>query len=90
MNPYLLTWIVLAAVVVVLAAYRYSLVRHEDATLDVLESGHAAREQSAVYRKAHTIELWGRPLTVVVILYGLALVAVYAYQVWSVGGQVPK
>ena len=90
MNPYQLTWIVLATVVVGLAAYRYTLVRHEDATLDVLESGHAAREQSAVYRKANAVERWGKPLTVVVIVYGLALVAVYAYQVWLVGGQVPK
>ena len=69
MNPliHLFTWAVLAVIVLAMAAYRYALVHHEDATLGLLESASQASEQTRVYRKAHIIERWGKLLTLVVI-----------------------
>ena len=92
MNPwfYVWTWAVLAVAVLAMAAYRYRLVRHEDATLDVLESASLASEQARVFRKADTIERWGKVLTLIVIVYGLGLAGAYVYQAWQASGQIPR
>jgi hypothetical protein len=92
MNPlfYICTWALLAVVVLGMAAYRYLLVRHEDATLDVMESASLASEQARVFKKAAAIERWGKPLTLVVIVYGLVLVGVYMYHAWELSGQIQR
>ena len=92
MNPliHLFTWAVLAIIVLAMAAYRYALVHHEDATLGLLESASQASEQTRVYRKAHIIERWGKLLTLVVIVYGLTLATAYLYHLWQVGAQMPR
>jgi hypothetical protein len=87
---YVWTWAVLAAVVVGMAAYRYALVRHEDATLNVLEGAALACEQGEVFKKANTIERWGKLLTLLVVVYGVAIAGAYLYHVWQAGGQIPK
>ena len=92
MNPlfYICTWALLAVVVLGMAAYRYLLVRHEDATLDVMESASLASEQARVFKKAAAIERWGKPLTLVVIVYGLVLVGIYMYHAWELSGQIQR
>lgn len=90
LSLYVLIWAALTVVVLAMAAYRWVLVRHEDATLNVLESPGLAAEQARVFRKANGIERWGVALTVVVLIYGLALGAAYLYHLWQVSSQVPK
>ena len=92
MNPllYISTWAFLAIVVLVMAAYRYFLVRHEDATLDVMESASLASEQAKVFKKAAAIERWGKVLTLVVVVYGLVLVGAYIYHAWELSGQIQR
>ena len=92
MNPlfYICTWALLAVVVLGMAAYRYLLVRHEDTTLDVMESASLASEQARVFKKAAAIERWGKPLTLVVIVYGLVLVGIYMYHAWELSGQIQR
>ena len=92
MNPlfYVCTWALLAVVVVGMAAYRYLLVRHEDTTLDVMEGASLASEQARVFKKAAAIERWGKPLTLVVIVYGLVLVGIYMYHAWELSGQIQR
>jgi hypothetical protein len=87
---YVSTWAALAAFVVAMATYHYLLLHHEDATLDIMESASLASEQARVFKKAHTIELWGKALTIVVMIYGLALVGTYLYHQWQLGGQMPR
>jgi hypothetical protein len=92
MNPlfYVWTWAARAVAVLGMAAYRYMLVHHEDATLDVLESASLASEQARVFKKADAIERWGKVLTLIVIVYGLALAGAYAYQLWQASNQMPR
>ncbi len=73
-----------------MAAYRYALVHHEDATLNLLEGAALAAEQGEVFKKANTIERWGKLLTLLVVVYGIAIAGAYLYQVWQTGGQIPK
>jgi len=83
-------WVVLTAVVLVMAAYRYLLVRHADATLDLMESSKVAAEQSKVFHRAEGIERWDKMLTAVVLVYGLALSVGSLYHAWQVSLQVAK
>ncbi len=78
-------WGVLTLVVIVMAIYHHMLVNQEDPTLDILENNTVAAEQSKVFKKANVVELWGKILTVVVVLYGLALAGAYVMQMWNQG-----
>ena len=87
--PYISTWVVLAVVVLVLGIYRIRLARHDDDTLDVIMSdpGVIAHQKETVHR-LKVIDLWGQALTVLAVLYGLAIAALYLYQVWQEGTQI--
>jgi hypothetical protein len=43
-----------------------------------------------VFKKANTIERWGKLLTVVVFVYGAAIAGIYLYHVWVVGEQIQQ
>jgi hypothetical protein len=83
-------WVVLTVVVLAMAAYRYLLVRHGDATLDLMESSKVAAQQTKFFRRADGIERWGKMLTAVVLVYGLALIVALLYHAWQVSLQVAK
>jgi len=87
--PYISTWVILAVVVLVLGIYRIRLARHDDDTLDVIVSdpGVIAHQKEAVHR-IKVIDIWGQSLTVLAILYGLAIAALYLYHVWQEGAQI--
>jgi hypothetical protein len=87
---YIVGWAVLAIVVAVLAVYRYALVRHEDKSLNILESSAVASEQTRAFKKANRIQRIGIPLTLVVVVYGLTLAGVYFHQLWVAAGQIPR
>ena len=81
----LLGWVLLGIVVIALAIYRKMLARREDVYLHVLDSEVAAvGQQSTIASKIEAIEKWGKALTAVELLYGLALAAIYIYAVWTV------
>ena len=80
----LVSWGVLALIVLVLAVYRNALGRREDDSLHVSDREAAlVTEQNAVAHRIDAIEKWGKSLTVVMILYGLALGAYYLYTMWQ-------
>jgi len=95
MNPYLpyvYTWTALAVVVLVLAVYRISLGSHDDvvvhlAASDVVEP--PATQQQRL-RKINLLDRWGPALTILSVIYGLALLSVYFYHVWFTGSQIPN
>lgn len=79
--PHLVVWAVLATVVILLAVYRRRVDLKADDMLHVAagEEGQAS-DQVVVSRKLEKIDLWGKILTVVVVVYGLALAGWY---IWS-------
>jgi heme/copper-type cytochrome/quinol oxidase subunit 2 len=79
--PYAVFWGVLALVVLFLIVYRKSVSSHEDDSLHLAGSGSA--EQTTLAHRLASIDRWGKMLTILVALYGLALAAIYLYQVWN-------
>ena len=79
--PYIVFWGVLAVVVLALIVYRKSIADQEDDSLHL--EGNAPGNQVALAHKLALIDRWGKSLTVVAVLYGLALAAAYVYQIWT-------
>jgi hypothetical protein len=78
-------WAVLAIVTLGLALYR-KLVSASEEDLIHLGPGEERQipEQVALAAKLNAIDRWGKILTVITIVIGLALAAVYLYQAWLV------
>jgi len=74
-------WIAMAVVVAALAIYRAVVARKEDDFLHVRDSEiHLTSTQAAVSRQLSVIDLWGKLLTAVVVVYGLVIAGLYLYQ----------
>lgn len=87
---YLVTWIPLAVVVGVLAIYRNMMASHEDETIHVLDGDTPQiAAQVKLSHKLEAIERWGKILTVIVVIYGLSIAAMYLYYVWQQGAKLP-
>jgi hypothetical protein len=76
--PYAFSWGVLAITVVVLALYRRAVASQEDNSLHL----EAEISGNQLANKLEIVDKWGRGLTVTALLWGLALSAMYLYQVW--------
>lgn len=79
--PYAVFWGVLAIVVVVLIIYRKSISGREDDSIHL--EGSMPMQQVALAHRLAAVDRWGKTLTVLVIVYGLALAGIYMYQVWN-------
>lgn len=82
--PFAIGWVLLLIVVIALAFYRSRLAREEDDIPHISEpeADVYASRQIAIANKLEKVEFWGKLLTVVLVLYGLALAAAYSYKVW--------
>ena len=69
--PYALFWGVLALAVVFLIVYRKTVSSHEDDSHS--PGGRRARRTGGSGARLALIDRWGKTLTVVVVLYGVAL-----------------
>lgn len=82
-------WAVLAVGVLALAAYRKVVARNEDDSLHVRE-GDAALTMAQVRmgRQLSAIDMWGKTLTLVTVVAGLALAGFFLYTEYTkqVGG----
>jgi ABC-type Fe3+ transport system permease subunit len=87
--PYIAVWIVLGIIVIVLAVSRWRVARREDATVHVLENDREVEKQKVLTAKIAKIDWWGQFLTVVLVLYGIILGAVYTYHAWQQSSKVP-
>jgi len=78
-------WAVLAIATLGLALYR-KLVSASEEDLIHLGPGEERQipEQVALAAKLSAIDRWGKILTVITIVIGLALAALYLYQAWLV------
>ncbi|HUE00232.1 MAG TPA: hypothetical protein VMR62_11725 [Bryobacteraceae bacterium] len=79
--PYAIFWGVLAIVVLFLIVYRKSVSSQEDDSIHL--EGNTAVHQMSLAHKLALIDRWGKTLTIVVALYGIALAAIYLYQIWN-------
>jgi len=79
--PYAVFWGVLAIVVVFLIIYRKSVSSQEDDSIHL--EGSMPTVQVALAHRLASIDKWGKTLTIVVAVYGVALAAIYLYQVWN-------
>lgn len=85
--PFVVLWVVLAVAVIGLIIYRRFVSAGEDDMIHVAEAGEAviSAHQVTVAQKLDQIDKWGKTLTVVTVVYGLALAGIYVYQSWMSG-----
>jgi hypothetical protein len=80
-KPFAILWIVFAAVIAGLAAYRWLVSEDEEETLHLSNPGEGAR-QVAIAHRLDCIDRWGKLLTVAAAVYSLLLAAAYTYHIW--------
>lgn len=84
--PFVVLWAVLALAVIGLIIYRRFVSASEDDMIHVgNEAGSVTTQQVTVAQKLDQIDKWGKTLTVVVVVYGIILGAIYVYQSWVSG-----
>lgn len=89
LTPYITVWVVISVVVLGLAIYRMTVASREDDTIHIFESETPlVAEQKKIFRKIETIDRWGQILTVVAVVYGLALAGAYLYGVWQQSAKI--
>jgi len=79
--PYAVFWGVLAIVVLFLVIYRKSVADREDDSIHL--EGGVSSQQVALAHRLELIDKWGKTLTVIAVVYGVVLGAIYLYQVWN-------
>lgn len=82
--PWFVVWVIMFAAVLVLAAWRKTVTRNEDDSLHVSDASTAAvPRQVELTQKLAKIDRLGKGATIVAAVYGVALLAIYMYQVWT-------
>jgi len=75
--PYLAVWSIFALAVIVLLVARKAVSSKEDDQLHVLHG--ATTQQAVVANRLDVIDRWGKILTAITLVFGLAIAAVYVY-----------
>jgi hypothetical protein len=87
---YISTWSVLALVVLAIAIYRITIARRDDRSLDVMmHDEKVIEDQKHAVKRIRTVDHWGQALTVLTVVYGLAIAFVYFYQAWQEATKIP-
>jgi uncharacterized membrane protein len=85
LTPAVVVWVILAIATLVLALVRKMISASEE---DLIHLGPGEErhipEQVALAAKLKMIDRWGKTLTVITVLVGLAMAAVYLYQAFLV------
>jgi hypothetical protein len=83
--PYIAVWSLFAIAVIVLLVMRKMVASKEDDNIHVLD-GAPATDQVVIAHKLDTIDKWGKILTVIAVVMGLAIGAAYVYTTFSTRG----
>ncbi len=87
LTPLAISWAVLAALVLMLAIYRSVLASHEDETVHISDTETGMiQQQVAAADRLSKLDRIGKPLTLVVVLYGLVIAGIWIYRVWQQSG----
>ena len=81
--PYAIAWAELAVIVAVLALMRKQVASHEDDSLHLSGGTAAVSEQVNVAKKLESIDRWGKILTILLVVTGLALAVLYGMSLWE-------
>lgn len=76
--PFIVLWALLAVSVIVLIAWRKIVANREDDTIHVLQGSVA--QQVTMAQKLEVIDKWGKLLTIITLVFGVILGAVWVYQ----------
>jgi hypothetical protein len=88
--PYLVSWSVCALIVLGVAIYRMTIARRDDRSLDLMvKDEHVIADQKMAVKRIKSIDHWGEALTVITVLYGLAIAFIYFYQIWQEATKMP-
>jgi hypothetical protein len=83
MTPLVVFWAILGLATLALALYRIILALHEDDYVHLAAGEERLIPgQVAAFRKLGLIDRWGVILTVATVVFGLALGALYLYEVF--------
>jgi len=82
--PFLIGWLAVLVVWLVLWVWRRSLGRQEDESIHVLDSevGQIA-QQVEVGQKLDKLDWWVKIVSIVLVVYGVALAGLYVYAAWD-------
>jgi uncharacterized membrane protein len=81
--PFTVFWMMLAVAVIGLIVYRAWTAWGEDERLHIHQSETGlVSHQAATAQRLETIDRWGQVLTVIALVFGLAVGAGYVYQNW--------
>ena len=70
----------------ILAIYRKTISSHEDDSIHVSAVNDVnVSHQAEIAHRLQVVDLWGKVLTVIAVVYGVTLAAVYTYQMWVEG-----
>jgi hypothetical protein len=90
-TPYVVTWALMAVIVLALAFYRNLMALHEDDNLHIAASEQQMiPKQMAFYRIMDRIDHWGEALTAITVAGGLVIAAAYIYRVWEIHSRLPQ
>jgi hypothetical protein len=82
-------WVVLFLAVATLAGVRKWVAREEDDTLHLGQTGGSfSKRQTALAATLDRVDKFGKALTVVMVVYGLALLGRIVYQAWLESGMI--
>jgi hypothetical protein len=83
---FVILWVAFGLVTAGLALYRKFLAMKEEDYIHLSPGGeNLIPKQSQLAHRMDLIDRWGESLTVVTVLFGLALAAAYLYQAWTAG-----
>ena len=82
--PYVVIWAALAVIVLVMGIVRNLGAMHEDDNIHV-SAGEAQMipKQVSFIRRLESLERWGKTLTIVTLVGGIALAILYLLQAWN-------
>jgi len=82
--PLLVLWSLLAVTVLALFVWRKTVATKEDDNLHIMDGSSVEKNalQEVVAQKLDRIDKWGKLVTIVVVVYGLILGGLFAWQGW--------
>ncbi len=84
-------WALVVMTVAALAVYRKTVSRGEFDVVHIKDAESALiPEQESLARRLDVIDRWGKRLTVVAVLFGLAILAIYLVRAWDLSNQLAR
>ena len=81
--PFAVLWAIMAVAVLALIVIRKRIASGEDDTLHVMEGdARMIPQQQEIAHKLEVIDRWGKSLTIVTLVVGLIIGALWVYQGW--------